>query len=100
MKVNTAAKIESEPSVCFFLFFFPLRLIVSHRVLPSRAWTERLSSRALSAVGLGIYGDSNSESEEEQSENAQVQNDDSDEELKVRIFRYTLRGTQIITRRG
>lgn len=45
-----------------------------------------MSLRILSAVGLGIYGDSNSESEEEQGEHAQIQNDDSDEELKVSGF--------------
>lgn len=45
-----------------------------------------MSFRILSAVGLGIYGDSNSESEEEQGEHAQLQNDDSDEELKVSRF--------------
>ena len=37
----------------------------------------------LFAVGLGIYGDSNSESEEEQNEEEQPDDEDSEEELKV-----------------
>lgn len=65
----------------FFCFLFSLRLWECH---PARV--ERMSLRILSAVGLGIYGDSNSESEEEQGEHAQIQNDDSDEELKVSGF--------------
>lgn len=40
----------------------------------------------LSALGLGIYGDSNSDSEGNQSDDDKVQENDSDEELKVSKF--------------
>lgn len=91
MKV-AAAKINRSRAYVLFVFFF---FATSTPRKPCRAEGADVI-RTLYAVGLGIYGDSNSESEEEQSEHAQVQNDDSDEELMVRalerITRRRIRG--------